>query len=197
MKPGINRLLDLQRLLLAFSHVERRVHRKHHDSITLENDTEHSYNLAMTAWYLCRWFPDLDRDQIIRYAVAHDLVEVYAGDTYIYGDAKELASKQKREADALVRLEKEWNDFPDMTATIREYEKRENNEAKFVYALDKIMPIMIIFINNGHSWKDGDVTVQMLHEAKINKVSESPEILPYFHELHELLLEHPEIIRPR
>jgi 5'-deoxynucleotidase YfbR-like HD superfamily hydrolase len=75
MKANIHRLLELQQLLLVFSQVERRNHRKHNDQYIRENDTEHSYNLAMTAWYLAQWFPDLNKDLIIQYALVHDLVE--------------------------------------------------------------------------------------------------------------------------
>lgn len=195
MKADIHRLLELQELLTAFSQVERTTHRKHADSFIQENDTEHSYNLAMTAWYLAGWFPELNRDLLIRYALVHDLVEVHAGDTYIYGSQQDLDSKEKREADALKRLESEWSDFQDMHATIRTYEEKSDSESRFVYALDKIMPIMLIYIHDGYTWKKEGVTVDMLHKAKIDKVALSPEILPYFEQLHELLLSRPDLIK--
>lgn len=197
MKPDINRLIRLQQLLLQFSQVERRNHRSHNDTIIQENDTEHSYNLAMTAWYLARWFPKLDRDKVIRYALAHDMVEVHAGDTFTYGTPEELASKAQREANALVKLSEDWGDFDDLIATIESYESRTDSEAKFVYALDKIMPIMLIYLHDGYSWKVDDVTAKMLYDAKIDKIKQSPEITPYFEELNELLLANPQIIRPR
>lgn len=195
MKPDINRLIELQNLLLQFSHVERRNHRKHHDSIIYENDTEHSYNLAMTAWYLCRWFPALDRDLVIRYALAHDFVEVHAGDTFVYASEAELASKKDREAAALKRIAQEWGDFGELESTISSYEERADNESRFVYALDKIMPIMLVYIHDGYSWKVDNVTAKMLYDKKQNQTKESPEIYPYFLELYELLLKHPELIK--
>lgn len=149
----------------------------------------------MTAWYLAGWFPELNRDLLIRYALVHDLVEVHAGDTYIYGSQQDLDSKEKREADALKRLESEWSDFQDMHATIRTYEEKSDSESRFVYALDKIMPIMLIYIHDGYTWKKEGVTVDMLHKAKIDKVALSPEILPYFEQLHELLLSRPDLIK--
>lgn len=197
MKPDIHRLLDLQYLLLAFNNVDRVVHRKHKENIVFENDTEHSYNLAMTAWFLSQWFPELNKDLILRYALVHDIVEVHAGDTFSYGTAEELASKADREEKALEQLREEWADFSDLTSTITVYESLENNEAKFVYALDKIMPILVIFIHEGYSWKKHNITAELLYKSKIDKVAKSPEILPYFHELYELLLEHPEIIAKR
>lgn len=172
-------------------------HRKHGDKYALENDSEHSYNLAMTAWYLSRWFPELDKNKLIQYALVHDLVEIHAGDTYIYADQKHLDSKKEREAKALEKLKQDWDDFSDLGSTIEDYEKHDNNESKFIYALDKIMPIMLIYVSDGHSWKEHGVTVKMLYDAKIEKVSLSPEIKPYFDQLHSLLLEHPELIKKR
>ena len=196
MKADIYRLIELQQLLASFNQVDRMSHRRHAGVFVPENDTEHSYNLAMSAWYLAQWFPELNKDRIIQYALVHDLVEGHAGDTYIYGTEAELASKEKREADALQQLEKDWTDFGEMSQTIRSYEQRGDAESKFVYALDKIMPIMLIYINDGYTWKKEGVTVDMLHKAKIGKVSLSPEILPYFNELHELLLSRPDLIKP-
>jgi 5'-deoxynucleotidase YfbR-like HD superfamily hydrolase len=194
MKPDLERLLELQRLLAAFSNVERVAMRKHKGTFIAENDTEHSYNLAMTAWFLCQYFPELDKDLVIRYALIHDMVEVHAGDTYIYGTDEEKASKSQREADALKKLQSDWQDFIDMTDTIELYETRPDAESKFVYALDKIMPVMLIYIHDGHTWKEQKVTVDMLYKAKVNKIKLSPEIMPYFNDLHALLLDHPELI---
>lgn len=197
MKPTIERLLELQKLLLEFSNVERVLHRRRNNELQMENDTEHSYDLAMTAWYLTKWYPHLDKNKIIKYALVHDFVEVHAGDTFTYGSEESLASKDKREADALRKLQKEWSDFDELTDEIVRYESLADEEAKFVYALDKIMPVMMIFIHDGYSWKEHKITAKMLYDKKKNQVVQSPEIYPYFIELHDLLLKHPEIVKPQ
>jgi len=186
-KPDINRILEFQKLLLQFQAIERIVHVP--GNFRLENDTEHSYNLAMTAWFLAEYFPHLDRDKVIRCALAHDLVEIHAGDTYAFGDQATLDSKHKREAAALKQLEKEWSDFPGMLETIREYERRKTEEAKFVYALDKIMPIMVIYLAEGHTWREEGIGHTRLHEAKRDKISTSQEINEYYDQLTELLVQ--------
>jgi hypothetical protein len=84
-----------------------------------------------------------------------------------------------------------------MLTSIEAYESKATAEAKFVYALDKIMPIMQIYIHDGHSWKEQDVTIEMLHNNKIVKVGLSPEILPYYTQLEALLFEHPELIKQK
>jgi 5'-deoxynucleotidase YfbR-like HD superfamily hydrolase len=90
-KPDIQRLIEFQTFLLKFQKIER--------SIALpgpgehkENDVEHSYFLAMAAWYLAPHFPQIDRDKAIRYALVYDLVETYAGDTNAFGTIDALSS---------------------------------------------------------------------------------------------------------
>lgn len=171
------------------------VHRKHSDKYIYENDTEHSYNLALSAWYLAQHFPELNVDLVIKYALVHDLVEIYAGDTYIYGTKQELATKQEREALAAKKLQNEWADFPAMNNLIQAYEKKADPESLFIYALDKIMPIMLIYIHDGYTWKKKGISAKMLHEAKLSKVQLSPEILPYYEQLYALLLTQPDLMK--
>lgn len=195
-KPDIERLLEFQRLLLAFNQVDRMVHRKHGERFVYENDTEHSYNLAMTAWFLAEYFPSLNRELVIRYALVHDLVEVHAGDTYIYGSRAELDSKQEREEQALTKIRKDWADFPSLAKDIEAYESRENEEAKFVYALDKIMPILQIYIHDGHTWKQEGITAERLDAVKRDKVALSPEIDAYYQQLYDLLVKNEHLFKP-
>ncbi|MES2631050.1 MAG: HD domain-containing protein [Patescibacteria group bacterium] len=195
MKASLQRLIELQKLLLAFSQVDRRVDREHDNQYIAENDTEHSYNLAMTGWYLSQWFPELDRNLVIQYALVHDLVEVHAGDTYIYGTDEELASKEHREAKALEKLAADWPDFQSMSDAIHAYENRTDAESRFVYALDKVMPMMLIYINDGYTWKKEGITLDMLYDTKIEKIKISPEVYPYFEQIHALLLERPDLIK--
>ncbi|HYH75307.1 MAG TPA: HD domain-containing protein [Candidatus Saccharimonadales bacterium] len=185
-QPDITRLLSFQSLLLQFQAIERVTHIP--GSHRPENDTEHSYNLAMTAWFVSQYFPELDKDTVIRYALIHDLVEVHAGDTYVYADQAMLDSKHEREAAALAKLEAEWPDFPAMANTIKAYELRADAEAKFVYALDKIMPIMVIFLSEGYTWQQEGITPERLDQVKRHKVAVSPEIEPYYQALYQLLL---------
>ena len=194
MKPDIHRLIELQQLFLVFTQIERGVHRKQNDVFIPENDSEHSYTLAMTAWYLSKWFPELNQSKLIRFALAHDLVEIHAGDTFFYGTPEELGSKQEREAIAYKQLENDWSDFDDMLSSIKSYETRDSNEARFVYALDKVLPIIQVFINEGYSWKKHKITMDVLHEYKVDKISLSPEVKEYFDQLIVVLQKHPEII---
>ncbi len=164
-----------------------------------ENDMEHSFALAMTAWYIVtlKKLP-LDLSKVITYALAHDLVEVYAGDTYIYSTNKDLLeSKTRREREAAERLKKEFPEFSDLHDAIHHYELREDAESKFVYALDKIQPLINIYLDNGRNWKLKGVTLEMLVENKKTKTAISSEIKDYWEQIVLLFTKEEERLFPK
>jgi len=187
MKQNLGGILNIVRLLNQFRLVERSV--RVNNAERFENDVEHSYNLAFLAWYIIADNKlDLDRDLVLKYSLIHDLVEVYAGDTYLFTtNEEERSTKVQRETDAALRLKQEIPEFAELHELIKRYEEREDKESRFVYALDKIQPMLNIYTDNGRTWKEKGVTVDMLIEYKKEKVAISPEIEMYFNELIELL----------
>lgn len=153
----------------------------------MENDVEHSYSLAMAAWFLAPHFPELNRDKLIRIALAHDLVEIHAGDTFAYADKSIIAGKKKREKLAYEQLTREWPDFPELLHEIHEYEALESAESRFVSALDKLMPAILAYLNNGYVWQKHDVSFHMFQTEKEKKTKVSPEIHEYYNMLVDLL----------
>ena len=99
----------------------------------------------------------------------------------------EKSSKEKREKEAAEKLQKDFSEFEDMHTLIEKYEKREDKESRFIYALDKIQPMINIYTDNGRSWKVNKVRLQMLIDHKKDKVIVSPEVKKYFEDLIELL----------
>lgn len=186
----LNDLFRFAEMQNAFRRVERVMYANGTDR--LENDAEHSYNLALLAWHIVEADKlDLDKDLVIRYALVHDLAEVYAGDTYIYSDDKEhLASKASREHEALEQLKAEFPETAEMFGLVERYESREDRESRFVYALDKIIPMIHIYLDqHGRMYREKQVTLGMLIENKEAKVALSPEIMPYWEELVALFRE--------
>lgn len=186
-KPDIHRLIALQKLAVGFQAIERHVCYSSEDLERAENDAEHSYALALAAWFLCDHFKELDRNKVLRYALAHDLVEIYAGDTSVFADEAKLTSKIKREAEALERLAIEWPDFPDLIECMHEYEARATDEAKFVYTLDKIMPVILNYLQDDKGWRRHKITFEQLHDTKKEKVQTDPRIHEYYKQLYTLL----------
>jgi putative hydrolase of HD superfamily len=193
-KPDIHRLVALHQLLLDFRSVERvtRIPGKP----DRENDIDHSYTLAMMAWFLSAYFPHLDRDTVIRMSLVHDITEVHAGDTFVFGERQHLSTKHQREAEALEKLAADWPDFPELTELVIDYENRSTEEAKFVYALDKLMPIILSIIGGGRDFQDYDVTLELMHEQKRDKVAVSPEVNEYYQELLKVLRGMPHLFSP-
>jgi putative hydrolase of HD superfamily len=190
-KPNLDRIISLQEFFIAFGDIERVIHLKTSSGHVKENDIEHSYSLAMTGWFLSQAFPHLNSSKIIRYALVHDIVEVYAGDTYVFADQSELNSKKAREAEALKRIRKEWRDFSEMLEAIDSYESMSDEESKFVYALDKIMPIILNVVSKGHTWHKEGISLRQLHDVKKDKVKVSAEISQYYDEIYGLLQKNP------
>jgi len=183
----LSKIINFTKLLNKFRSVERVLLVNEKDRN--ENDVEHSYYMAMLAWYIVNVNKlDLDINLVIKYALIHDFVEVYAGDTYIYSsDRAHIESKEKREKEAAEKLQKDFSEFEDMHTLIEKYEKREDRESRFVYALDKIQPVLNIYTDGGRTWKVHKVGLQMLIDHKKDKVIVSPEVKKYFEDLIELL----------
>lgn len=70
-------------------------------------------------------------------------------------------------------------------------------ESKFVYALDKVVPVLNIYLDKGRTWQKNGVTLQILIDAKESKVAASPEVANYFQELITLLKEQENELFPR
>ena len=186
-KPELARLIEFHKFLLKFQAIERHICYVDEGLTKSENDAEHSFSMAMTAWFIASHFPKLDQAKIVQYALVHDLLEVYAGDTPVFGDKKVLASKVEREAKAVKQLAKVWADFPEMNQAIQDYENQVNEEAKFVFALDKIMPIILNIVSEGQAWKMHGIQIEQLHDAKKDKVKAHPEVHDYYQQIYELL----------
>ncbi len=188
------RMLEFQKFLDMFWDIERRIFLPDHArKDRLETDTEHSYHLAMHAWFLSQHFPGLNKEKILKYALAHDLVEIYAGDVMAIGRTdKEQAAKEAREKEAFERITAEWADFPEMLEALKAYEEKSDAEAVFVNALDKITPILHQFNSKGKTWKKWDMDrAEVLHH-KDTKTKHSKEVNALWKELRKVLLEHPE-----
>ena len=69
-----------------------------------ENDAEHSWHLALMAVLLKEYAPEeVDLSKVIPMVLAHDLVEIDAGDTYAY-DKEGLQTQKAREEAAKERI---------------------------------------------------------------------------------------------
>ena len=143
----------------------------------------------MLGWYICTSEKlDFDLEKIIRYALVHDLVEIYAGDTDFYHATKEQKdTKHAREQAALEHISKEFPEFIGFKELYSTYENLADKEARFVYALDKVQPVIMIYLDGGRTWKERSIDFDILNRMKSEKVKVSPEVAVYWKEFVSLL----------
>ena len=124
-----------------------------------ENSAEHSWHLAILALVLAEHAPSaLDSTRVLRMLLVHDIVEVDAGDTFIY-DHEGQAGKLERERVAADRL---FGLLPDdqardLRCLWEEFEARVTPEARFAAALDRLAPLLLNFVNAGGTWREHQV----------------------------------------
>ncbi len=141
----------------------------------LENDSEHHYQVAMIAWYIATSQKlDLDLNKVLQYALIHDMVEAYAGDVDVF--ASDRSAKAKNEQLAAEKLKRNFPLFIELYPLIQNYEKRADPESRFVYAVDKIIPTLNNYLDDGRTWKLRGITLDMVSNSKAGKVSQHPAV---------------------
>ena len=153
-----------------------------------ENDAEHSWHLALMAMVLQEYSPkkDLDITKVLKMLLIHDLVEIYAGDTFCY-DEKANWNKNQRELEAAERLfsilppdqNQEFRDLWD------EFEKRETPEALFAASLDRIQPLICNYLTGGHTWVKYGVKSHKVLERNLLVKEGAPELWKLVEEIVE------------
>jgi putative hydrolase of HD superfamily len=130
-----------------------------------ENDAEHSWHLSLMAIVLLEHAaePGLDLLRVLRMIVIHDLVEIEAGDTFLYDDAH-AASQVEREQKAADRLFGllEGAIGAELRAAWDEFEARETREARYARALDRAQPMLQNLWTDGASWRAHGITARQV-----------------------------------
>lgn len=170
-KTGItvDHALAVARIALRFGEVPRVT--RHEDGAARETDTTHTVMLGLLAMEFARAL-GLDPTLAAQYALVHDLAETYAGDTDTSRGLSEAekAEKEKRESEARQRLSYELAGGPGhIFTTLRHYEAQRSCEARLVRYLDKVLPKLTHFLNNGAALVALGLTaaqVQASHDAQ-------------------------------
>ncbi|MDB4984089.1 MAG: metal dependent phosphohydrolase, putative hydrolase of superfamily [Patescibacteria group bacterium] len=180
---NLDPLLNFIKFTHLFQQVKRSIYATGEDR--LENDAEHSYQMALVAWYLVETEKlDLDMKKVFEYCLAHDLVEAYAGDTPNFGAGSEdKSTKHEREEHAKNAMRTNIPEFGTLHDLIDEYELQDNAESRFVYALDKVIAPLNIYADNGRSWHRNGVTLSAFIANKRPRLQIDPTILEIFDKL--------------
>ena len=122
-----------------------------------ENDAEHSWHIAVMALLFEEYAKEpVDVGRVTQMCVVHDLVEIYAGDTFAY-DTKGNEDKAARESAAADRL---FGQLPEEQGRMirslwEEFDATETADAKYAACLDRIQPFLHNTLTEGHTWVEG------------------------------------------
>jgi putative hydrolase of HD superfamily len=125
-----------------------------------ENTAEHSWHLAMLALILVEHTNEpVDLLHVLKMVLVHDIVEIDAGDTFLFDTVGTLdkADREQLAADRLFGL------LPaDQSSELRqlwqEFEARETAESHFANALDRLIPLMLNYQSGGRTWQENGIT---------------------------------------
>lgn len=149
LQKQIEFILEIDRL----KNVLRRT--KLTDGSRRENSAEHSWHLALMGLVLAEWSDDgVDVHKVLEMLLIHDVVEIDAGDTFIYDEGANVGKAEREriaakrlfgllpadQADKLIEL---WEEF----------EARQSPEARLAAAVDRMQPLLSNLMTGGYSWK--------------------------------------------
>lgn len=134
----------------------------------LENDAEHSWHISIMAYLLKEYAnEDIDIGRVMIMCLLHDVVEIYAGDTFAYDDEKKKTQKEREEK----AKEKIYSLLPDdqkdeFIGLFDEFEKNDTAEAKYAHVMDQLQPLLLNHSNQGKDWKENHVVASQVYQRQ-------------------------------
>jgi putative hydrolase of HD superfamily len=195
---GVNIRLPLKtRQLLDFlaeaerlKHVERRIDVTGHGRP--ENSAEHSWHAALMAMLLAREMPKkMDRDRAIRMLLIHDLVEIYAGDTFHY-DRRAKVGQGAREERAARKLFSKLKgaEGREVRALWQEFTKGRTLEARFARSCDMLQAVLQNICCAGRCWRRYGVSLEDVRKYNESAVERGSRLHAVFEYLMGLVARH-------
>lgn len=178
LRAEADAVTQIARQSLAFGLVTRATY--HEDGVTKESDTTHTVMLGLIACAFAAAHPELGLDVglVAQYALVHDLPEAYAGDTSTLRalDPDAAQAKEDRERAAAERIAAETSALPWLATMIEVYEARQVPEARYVKAMDKVLPKLTHILNGGVSIHEGGMSIE---DVAARYVEQDEEIRKY------------------
>ncbi|GGB79138.1 HD domain-containing protein [Dyadobacter sediminis] len=133
-----------------------------------ENDAEHSWHLSLMAIVLADHANfEIDLLKVIKMLLIHDIVEIDAGDTFIYDTEKNHDNTvEEREAARRIFGILPEHQATELIAVWEEFEEQQTNEAKFARAMDRLEPLLQNTSNQGGTWNEFGVNYDKVYSKK-------------------------------
>ena len=130
-----------------------------------ENSAEHSWHLAMMAITLADHAPaGTDLARVVGMVLVHDIVEIDAGDLFLYADpsAHERQDIAERAAADRIFAILPTEQGAEMRQLWDEFSERRTAEAKFARAIDRLQPMLENFAVGGGTWVRHGITAEQV-----------------------------------
>ncbi len=130
-----------------------------------ESVAEHSWRMALMAYFLRDQFPNADLTRVLLMALLHDIGEVFTGDipTFEKTDADRAREHELRD---------EWIDAlpapyaAEVRSLFTEMDAMETEEAKIVKALDRMEAVITHNEGDPHTWLPLEYDLQRTYGVK-------------------------------
>ena len=148
------------------------------DGTRKENDAEHMWHLALMALVLAEHSVEpVDVGRVIGMVLVHDLVEIDAGDAFVYDSAARAAAAVLEVAAA----ERIFSMLPPDQATWArdlwdDFEAKATPEARFAGALDRLQPMLMNASADGGGWAEHGITADRVRATNSVIDLGSPEL---------------------
>lgn len=156
-----------------------------------ENDAEHSWHIALMAMLFKDYAPEgCDITRAVQMCIVHDLVEIYAGDTFAY----DIAANEDKEQREKLAADKLFGELPLPLATEfrtlwEEFDAMNTPDAKYATAMDRIQPFLHNTLTGGHTWQEGHPSAGMVEKRMAPALDAIPEIKNWYEKNMERALE--------
>lgn len=173
----IQKEIDFILAVDALKNVQRRNYNA--DDSRRENTAEHSWQIIILAQILYPYAKnstDINLLRVIRMLSIHDLVEIDAGDTFLF-DEEGMKGKFEREKLAAKKIfgildEPLSSEFYNLWI---EFEEEETPDAIFACAIDRIMPFILNSYTSGKSWTEAGVTETQVRNMLENAIGRASD----------------------
>ena len=136
------------------------------DNSRRENTAEHSWQIVVFAQILLPYAKNKDKIdllRVIKMLSIHDVVEIEAGDTFIF-DESAMTGKYERELAAAKKIFGILGNplGSEFLSLWMEFESEETPDAIFACAVDRIMPFLLNVYGSAESWTEANVKVNQV-----------------------------------
>lgn len=134
------------------------------DKSRRENDAEHSWHVAIMSIILSEYADDdIEVYRVMKMLLVHDLIEIYAGDTFCYDEIgnRDKIEREERAAYKLFNILPE-NKGKKVKELWEEFEKMETKESLFANSMDRLQPFLMNYYSDGGTWEKYDISKEQV-----------------------------------